>query len=209
MPVAKLRDPQGADKGEVDLPSALFESKIHRHAMWQSVRNYLANQRHGTVQTKNRAAVTGGGTKPWRQKGTGRARSGTIRSNIWVGGGRAFGPTPRDHYYEIPKKVKRLALRSALTVTAKEERVTVLTGSGIEEGKTREAAGLLQSLGLAGTKCLLITEAKDPIVVRAGRNIPHLLTTSAAQVNTYDILWADHVLITSAALEALQEVRVR
>lgn len=209
MPTATLRDPQGAEQGTVELPADLFEAKIHRHVMWQVVTTYLNNQRQGTSQVKTRGMVSGGGKKPFRQKGTGRARQGTSRSNVMVGGARAFGPTPRDYHHDLPKKTRRLALRSALSVRAKEGKVTILTEPGVAEGKTRELAGLLQRLNLAGTRCLLVLEANDPLVVRAARNLQGLTTTSAGQVNTYEVLHADHVLITSPALDALKETRAR
>lgn len=209
MPTASLRDPQGADKGTVELPAELFDAKIHRHVMWQVVTAYLTNQRQGTSQVKTRGMVSGGGRKPWRQKGTGRARAGTTRSNIWVGGARAFGPTPRDYHIDIPKKTRRLALRSALTAKVKDGQLTVVTDLGVTEGKTREIHGLLQRLDLGGRKCLLIVESNDARIIRAARNMPLVATSSAAQVHTYEILRADHVLITNGAVAALKEARVR
>lgn len=206
MATAKLKDPKGGDKGTVELPSELFDAKINRHVMWQAVRNFLNNQRQGTAKVKTRSEVSGGGAKPWRQKGTGRARAGSTRTNIWVGGGRVHGPQPRSHRYELPKKVRRLALRSALTVRAKDDLVTVLTETGVAEGRTKEMTAMLAALGLAEAKCLLVTDAQDDMTVRAGRNIRRLNTTSASQMNCYEVLWADHVVITSAALERLKEV---
>ncbi len=161
MPTAILRDPQGGEKGKVELPSSIFDSKINRHVMWEVVKTYLTNQRQGTSQVKTRGMVSGGGRKPWRQKGTGRARSGTNRSNIWVGGARAFGPSPRDYHRDLPKKVRKLALRSALSVRAREGQITVLTDPGVTEGKTREIYGLLRSMDLAGTKTLLVLDSND------------------------------------------------
>ena len=207
MPTATLRDPQGEEKGTVDLPAAFFESKIHRHVMWQVVTAYLTNQRQGTSQVKTRGMVSGGGRKPWRQKGTGRARSGTNRSNIWVGGARAFGPSPRDYHIDVPKKTRRLALRSAFTAKARDGAVTVLTDLGVRDGKTREITGLLKRLNLAGGRSLILVESNDPNIVRAARNLPTVTTSSAGQVNTYEVLRADHLLITKGALDALKEVR--
>jgi large subunit ribosomal protein L4 len=126
-----------------------------------------------------------------------------------VGGARAFGPTPRDYRIDLPKKARRLALRSALSAKAKDGQVTILTDAGVAEGKTREVFGLLQKLGLTNGRSLLIVEANDPKVIRASRNLPRVTTSSAAQVSTYEILRADHVLITSAALEAMKETRAR
>ena len=207
MASAQLRDPSGAEKGTIELPAEIFEAKINRHVMWLSVVNYQNNQRQGTVKVKTRAEVSGGGPKPWRQKGTGRARAGTTRSNIWVKGGRAHGPQPRDHYIKLPKGVRAAALRSALTVRAKDGAVTVLTGSGVQEGKTREVLQMLKALGLEGTKCLLVLPVGEDRAVAAGRNLDRFGTSSAEQINTYEVLWADHVLITEDALTRLKEVR--
>jgi large subunit ribosomal protein L4 len=207
MPSATLRDAQGLEQGTVELPPELFDAKIHRHVMWQVVTTYLNNQRQGTSQVKTRGMVSGGGRKPFRQKGTGRARQGTNRSNIMVGGARAFGPTPRDYHVDLPKKTRRLALRSALTAKARDGQVTILSTPGVDQGRTREIHGLLQRLNLTGSKVLLVLEGNDPLVVRAARNMPLVRTTSAAQINTYEVLRADQVLITSAALEALKEAR--
>lgn len=209
MATVTVRDPSGAEKGKMDLPPELFEAKISRHVMWQVVTNYLNNQRQGTSQVKTRGMVSGGGRKPWRQKGTGRARSGTNRSNIWVGGARAFGPTPKDYHVQLPKKVRRMALRSALTVKAQNGHLTVLSGLGVTEGKTREIYRLVQSLGLGGQRCLIVVPGNDSLVLRAVRNLPRVTTASAAEVHTYEILRADHVLITGEAIEALKEARAK
>ena len=207
MASAQLRDPSGADKGTVELPAEIFEAKINRHVMWLSVVNYQNNQRQGTVKVKTRSEVSGGGPKPWRQKGTGRARAGTTRSNVWVKGGRAHGPMPRDHYSKLPKGMRAAALRSALTVRAKDGAVTVLTASGVQDGKTREVVTMLKALGLSDSKCLLVVPSGDNSVVLAGRNLRGFDTSSAEQINTYEVLWADHVLITEDALAKLKEVR--
>ncbi len=208
-PSAQLRDPKAGERGKVDLPAEIFGQPINRHVMWLAVDVHLTNQRQGTASVKTRAAVSGGGIKPWRQKGTGRARSGTIRSPIWVGGGRAFGPKPHDHRKQLPKKVRQLAFASALSVRAKDGKVFVVTDVGVEQGKTRELFGLLTSMGLANKPCLLVIDGNDPKVLRAGRNIPWLRTTSAAQANTYDVLRAENIVVTQAAVTALKEGRAR
>lgn len=207
MPTTTLRDHQGADVGSVELPPQLFEAKIHRHVMWQVVTAFLTNQRQGTSQVKTRGMVSGGGRKPFRQKGTGRARQGTSRANLYVGGGRAFGPTPRDYHIDLPKKTRRLALRSALSVRAKEGKVIILASTGINEGRTREVVALLKRLNLEASKCLLVLPGNDPLAVRAARNLPKLRTSSAGQLNTYEVLHAEHVLVTREALDALKEGR--
>lgn len=207
MATAQLKEPTGADKGTVELPAEIFDAKIHRHAMWQAVVVYLQNQRQGTVKTKVRKEVSGGGLKPWRQKGTGRARSGSIRSSIWVGGARTKGPLPRDWTTSVPKKLKGVALRSAFSVRARDGQITVLTEAGVKEGRTKELATLVKNMGLADRKCLLVLEGYDAKALQAGRNLERLSLTNAAEVNTYDVLWADHVLITNAALTTLKETR--
>jgi large subunit ribosomal protein L4 len=207
MPTTTLRDHQGAEVGSVELPDQLFSAKIHRHVMWQVVTVFLSNQRQGTSQVKTRGMVSGGGRKPFRQKGTGRARQGSSRANIYVGGGRAFGPTPRDYHVDLPKKTRRLALRSALSVRAKEGKVIVLAGTGVNEGRTREVVALLKGLGVEAAKCLLVLPGNDPLILRAARNLPKLRTSSAGQLNTYEVLHAEHVLITREALDALKEGR--
>ena len=207
MATAQLKDPTGADQGTVDLPAEIFDSEINRHVMWQAVVNFQRNQRQGTVETKTRCTVSGGGTKPWRQKGTGRARAGSTRTVVWTGGPPTKGPHPRDWYSRLPKKVRSLALKSALTVRAKDGKVTVLTGFGVTEGRTKEVAQLLASLGLNDQKCLLVVEGHDPMVIRAARNLDRLNTTNVQQVNAYEVLWSDHVLVTQAAVDALKEVR--
>ena len=205
MPTTTLRDHQGAEVGSVELPAQLFSAKIHRHVMWQVVTVFLSNQRQGTSQVKTRGMVSGGGRKPFRQKGTGRARQGSSRANIYVGGARAFGPTPRDYHVDLPKKTRRLALRSALSVRAKEGKVIVLAGTGVNEGRTREVVALLKGLGVEAAKCLLVLPGNDPLILRAARNLPKLRTSSAGQLNTYEVLHAEHVLITREALDALKE----
>lgn len=208
-PSAQLRDPKAGERGKFELPAEIFGQPINRHVMWLAVDVHLTNQRQGTAKVKTRAEVSGGGIKPWRQKGTGRARSGTIRSPIWVGGGRAFGPKPHDHRKQLPKKVRQLAFASALSVRAKDGKVFVLTDAGVQEGKTRELFTLLSNMGLANKPCLLVIEGNDPKVLRAGRNIPWLRTTSAAQANTYDVLRAENIVVTQAAVTALKEGRAR
>ena len=148
MATAKLYAPTGEEKGTVELPDWAFAQPIHRHAMWEVVRNYLANIRLGTVSTKTRSFVSGGGKKPFAQKKTGRARAGTTRSPIWVGGGRAHGPQPRSYSFEVPKKVRRLALRSALSMKARQEHVAVLSDLPLQDAKTREVYSVLRNLGI-------------------------------------------------------------
>ena len=150
--------------------------------------------------------MSGGGKKPWRQKGTGRARSGSNTSPLWVGGGRAFGPRPRDYSYTLPKKVRRLALTSALSARAADGQVYVLENLQLDAPKTREVAALLKKMGLAGRKTLLVMDAYDASVYRSTRNIPTVTTRAAHTVNAHDLLAADALVLTQKALARLSEV---
>ncbi|MCK4305510.1 MAG: 50S ribosomal protein L4 [Candidatus Eisenbacteria sp.] len=205
MAVAKRFLQTGEATGEVDLPGGTFGIEPNGHVMWEAVRNYLANQRQGTACVKSRGEKRGGGRKPWRQKGTGRARCGTIRSPIRVGGARAFGPKPRDYSYAVPKKVKRLALQSALSSKAQAGDVVVISDFQVSEGRTREVAGMLKGLGLTGTKCLLVLPEHDPLLARATRNLPDLRTLEFRLLNTYEILQAGRLLIMESAVAKIGE----
>ncbi|MCH7759883.1 50S ribosomal protein L4 [candidate division TA06 bacterium] len=187
-------------KEEKELPSEIFGLKPNGHVLYEAVRIYLANQRQGTASTKMRGEVRGGGVKPWRQKGTGRARAGSIRSPIWVGGGVVFGPKPRDYRSTLPKKVQRLALKSALSARAQKGEVTVLESLHLEEAKTKKMVEILNRLGLK-RGCLLVVKERDETLFRATRNLPHLRLMRARDINTYEVLHAFHVLLTQEALE--------
>lgn len=206
MITAKLFTPAGEEKGTVELPDWAFGSPINRHVMWEVVRSYLANQRQGTVATKTRATVSGGGKKPWAQKKTGRARAGTTRSPVMVGGGRAHGPKPRDYRTEIPRKIRRLALRSALTLKARGERITVLTDLPVPQIKTREVYSVLKNLGTAKGKTLLVLPEHDEKILRASRNIPTLQTAAYANLNTYQVLRCDRLVLLESALNRMKEI---
>ncbi len=205
MAEAKLFSPTGEAKGEVALPDAAFGIEPNRHVMWEAVRNYLANQRQGTASVKHRGEVRGGGRKPWRQKGTGRARAGTTRSPVWVGGGRAFGPRPRDYSYRLPKKIKRLALRSALSAKAQGGEVMVVADFQLKEAKTREVVQLLKSLDLGSARCLLVVPEHDADLARAARNIPKLELLEYRLLSTYEVLHADRLLIMESAVSKIGE----
>lgn len=209
MPTAKLYAPTGEEKGMIDLPEWAFGSTIRRHVMWEVVRNFLANQRHGTASVKNRAAVSGGGKKPWAQKKTGRARAGTNRSPLWVGGGRAFGPHPRSYSYELPKKVRRVALRSALTLKARESNIAVLSELPLTDVKTREVYGVLRNLGLVKGKTLLVLPEHDPQMLRAARNIPKLSTAVFTNLNTYQVLNSDRLVLLESTVNRMREAEVK
>src|SRR5262245_22544795 len=206
---AKLFELDGTPKGETALPDELFGQQVNEHLLWLSVKRHLGNQRQGSAKVKTRGEVSGGGKKPWRQKGTGRARSGSNTSPLWPGGGRAFGPKPRDYRTELPKAQRRQALASALSLKAGEGAVTVLTELTLAEPKTRLMAETLTRLGLADKKTLLVLESADANVLRACRNIGNLHTTLAHQVNPHDLLQAEAVVLTSAGLDRMKEVFLR
>lgn len=191
----------GAKKGSVELDAAVFEVPIREHLLHAEVRRQLSKRQAGTHSTKNRAAVSGGGAKPWRQKGTGRARQGTIRAPQWKGGGSVFGPVPRSHEVALPKKVRRGALCAALSLKCKEGRLLVVDAFDIEAIKTKQVVEALSSLGLDGSaSTLLVLPERNANVERSVRNLPWANTILAAGLNTYDVLRHDHVVVTEGAL---------
>jgi large subunit ribosomal protein L4 len=190
----------GSATGEVDLNSEVFGIEPNQALMHQVVTAQLAGARAGTHKTKSRAEVRGGGAKPWRQKGTGRARHGSIRSPIWRGGGVAHGPTPRDYSQRTPKKMKRLALYSALSVRAAESAIRVIDAFEWESPRTKEALGLLDAVE-AGGKTLVVLGRNDEVARRAFRNLPRVWITSPEQLGAYDVLWASQVIFTRQTLD--------
>ena len=192
----------GKPKGDVTLDGDVFGIEPNTAVMHQVVTAQLAAARAGTASTKTRGEVRGGGRKPWRQKGLGRARQGSIRSPQWAGGGVAHGPKPRDYSQRTPKKMKRLALRSALSARASEEAILVIDTLDWEESKTKRAAGFLETIGSAG-KTLLVVEKTDSVAHRAFRNLPNVVITDPGHVTTYDVLWSDRVVFTTDTVEAV------
>ncbi len=190
----------GDVSGEVELNSEIFGVEPNHALMHQVVTAQLAGARAGTHKTKTRAEVRGGGAKPWRQKGTGRARHGSIRSPIWRGGGVAHGPTPRDYSQRTPKKMKRLALYSALSVRAAESAIRVIDSFDWQNPRTKEAVGLLDAIE-AGGKTLLVLGRGDETARRAFRNLPQVWITSPDQLGAYDVLWARQVVFTRQSLD--------
>jgi len=205
MPTIELLNMQGERVGEIELHPRIFDSKVKVSLLHDVVRMLLNNQRHGTASTKTRGEIRGGGKKPWRQKGTGRARHGSIRSPIWKGGGIVFGPKPRDYRYLLPKKVRRAALYSALSAKLRENRLIVLDELSLPEPKTKEIVRLLQNLMVQG-KALLVTAGPDLHVYRSGRNIPGVKTIAARQLNVLDILNSDRLIMTKDAVATVEEV---
>ncbi len=189
-------------KGTVELPAAVFEAEVKPHLHHAEVRRQLAARRRGTHSTKNRTAVSGGGSKPWKQKGTGRARQGTTRAPQWAGGGVVFGPVPRGYEHALPKKARAGALRSALSAKAGDAAVIVVEDFAIEP-KTRAAARAFDELGVADGKVLLVIEDRNADVERATRNLARARTVPVAGLNVYDVLWADRLVITRAAVDGI------
>src|SRR5688572_23314429 len=200
----------GNRTGERDLPEALFDGTIHEAAMWQVVKAYSANQRQATASTKTRAYVKGGNKKPWRQKGTGRARQGSIRAPHWRGGGNVFGPRANRNFREdVPKQVKWLARRSAYNVRAQDGGVFVIDPLQFDAPKTARVATLLATLGIphnAGINVLVLTDGHKPLLHRSARNIPGVQVRAFGNESVYDLLWADTLIIEGPALERAGEV---
>lgn len=192
----------GAKKKAVALPGTLFDGTVNAPAMHRAVVTYLANRRQGTHATKTRAAVSGGNQKPWRQKGTGRARQGTSRAPHWRHGGVVFGPHPRSYRLGIPKKVRQLGKKSALNARAREEMVFVVDALRYEQPRTKQLVELLGKLGLGGRKVLLLTAGDDLArnIYLSGRNLPTVEVMRFADATAYEILWADAVVIELPAL---------
>ncbi|MBS4021487.1 MAG: 50S ribosomal protein L4 [Dethiobacter sp.] len=205
MPKVALYNTQGEEVGEIELADAIFAVKVNEAAMHQAVLTYLANRRLGTADTKVRTEVRGGGRKPWRQKGTGRARHGSIRSPLWKGGGVVFGPHPRSYRMALPKKIRRLALKSALTSKVSNRSLIVLDQLAMEAPRTKDMVRVLGNLK-TGRKVLIITEAPQENIIKSARNIPGVKTLNATELNVYDILNTDNLVITRQAVARVEEV---
>ena len=196
----------GERNGEHELPESLFDGTVHQPAMWQVVKAHLANQRQATASTKGRTDVSGGNRKPWRQKGTGRARQGSIRAPQWRGGGNVFGPRPGRNYGQaIPKKVRWLARRSAFNARAEDGQVMVMEGFSLEAPSTRAMVTLLETCGATGN-VLILTDGLNGTVHLSSRNLPGVQVRPFGEESTYDVLWADTVIIEAPALERAAEV---
>jgi large subunit ribosomal protein L4 len=200
-----ILDPQGKKSGTRDLAANIFEAPVSVPLMHQVVVAGLAGLRAGTHSTKTRGDVSGGGRKPWRQKGTGRARQGSIRSPQWVGGGVAHGPHPRDHSMRVNKKMRKGALRSALTDALTSGKLAVVSEIAFEEPKTKRATELLSALELDGKVLVVLAQPTDDgAVEKSFRNLADVKVSYAGGLGTYDVLWADRVLVTTSALDALE-----
>ncbi len=203
---AKHFNAQGEEQGTIELPVSVFGQPVHEHAIWEAVRMYLANQRQGTSSVKNRSAVSGGGRKPWRQKGTGRARSGSTRSPLWKHGARAFGPRPRDYSYRIPRKIRALALRSALSARAADLAVAVVDPLDFDKPQTRGIAGLLKKIGVEGKSCLLVLGDHKKNTYMSARNIPRVNTIEVRELNPYVVMQSETILFETSGLAKIEEV---
>jgi large subunit ribosomal protein L4 len=191
---------QGAERDRVTLPAPLFDGTVNMPVMHQAVKAYLANQRQGNASTKIRKYVTGGNQKPWKQKGTGRARQGSIRAPQWVGGGTVFGPIPRSYAQYVPRQVRQLARKSAFNARARENAIYVIDSFTFDAPKTKLLLDLITRLGVADEKVLILTDGVKQNVFLSGRNLPAVHVMPYSDVSTYHILWSDVVLIESGAL---------
>lgn len=203
---AKLYGLDGSEKGTTALPDELFAQPVHEHLVWLAVKRYLGNQRQGTACVKSRGAVSGGGRKPFKQKGTGRARQGSNTSPLMPGGGRAFGPRPRDYRTDLPKKQRRQALVSALSLRASTETVAVIEGIDVAAPKTSKVVSVLKKMGIYGKRTLLVVDQQNEAVWKSVRNIDNLNTTLAHQLNAYDLVNAEALVLTQDGLARVKEV---
>ena len=197
---------RGTARDAVTLPGDFFDGTVHVPVMHQAVKAFLANQRQATASTKTRADVSGGNKKPWRQKGSGRARQGSIRAPQWRGGGNVFGPRPgRNYHQDLPKQVKWLARRSAFNARAEDGSIILIEAITIDSPKTKQITGLLKTTGAEGN-VLLLTDGYKPFVYLSARNVPGVEVRPFGQESAYDVLWADTVIIEASALERASEV---
>jgi len=202
----KVYNQEGAEIGEVELKPEVFGIEPNESAVQQYVTNYLARQRQGNASTRTRREVRGGGAKPYRQKGTGRARMGTWRTPLRRGGGTVFGPHPRDYGSRFPKRMKQLAIRSVFSDKAQSEKVKVIDKIDLDEAKTKSMVTVLSKLDLEGRKCIILEEGRNNNLILSCRNIPGVQVCRAALANGYELLNADYLLITKAGLEKVGEV---
>ena len=205
MPTVDVYNADGKVVSTMELNDSVFGVKVNKDVMHEVVVNYLANQRQGTQSTLTRTEVRGGGIKPWRQKGTGRARQGSIRAPQWVGGGVAIGPKPRDYSYRLNKKVKRLALKSALSSKVEESEIIVLDALDCKEFKTKQVADMLAKLNVT-EKALIVLPENDKKIVNSARNIRGVDATFVGAINTYEVLNHTKCIILKDAVEKLEEV---
>lgn len=205
MPKVAVYNQEGSKVGEVDLNDSIFGIEPNNHVLFEAIVMQQASLRQGTSKVKIRSEVRGGGRKPWRQKGTGRARQGSIRSPQWRGGGTVFGPVPRSYSYKLPKKVRRLAIKSALSAKALEESILVVEALTFDAPKTKEFAKVLNSLPV-GKKALVVTDVPEDNVALSARNIPGVTVIDANSINVLDVVGHETLILTKAAVEKVEEV---
>ena len=205
MPKVDLFNMKGETVGEIELNDNIFGIDVNENAVHLAVQNQLANKRQGTQSTKTKSEVRGGGKKPWRQKGTGRARQGSIRSAQWIKGGIVLGPKPRSYSYTLPKKLKKLALKSALTSKVNEKEILVLDVLNFDSIKTKQMTNVLSSLKVE-TSVLIVLDSKNDAVEKSARNIPGVKTAFVNTINVFDILKYEKFIITRDAVEKVEEV---
>lgn len=187
---------------EIEVADYLLNEPMKPHLVYEVVRKLLAGRRKGTAATKERSFVSGGGKKPWRQKGTGRARAGSIRSPLWRGGGTVFGPHPRDYSFPLPKKVRKAALRSVISYKFKENKLLVLENWDLGEAKTKKFVGALQNLGVKNA--LIVTAGKDEVLQKSARNVPGVQVLELSGLNVHDILRHEHLILSRASLQEME-----
>jgi large subunit ribosomal protein L4 len=206
MPVAGVYDIENNRVAEIELSEAVFGAPVNEDVIYEVVRMQMASRRSGTSAVKGRSDVSGGGKRPWRQKGTGRARAGHSRSPIWRGGGIIFGPTPRDYAFAVTKKVRRLALISALSMKFKDEQMTILRDFPMEEIKTKKFQEVINRFGFE--KALFVIDQPRPVLEKSSRNIPGVKMVRSEGVNVYDLLKYDHVVLLEPSVEKIEGVLV-
>ncbi|RHW33900.1 50S ribosomal protein L4 [Neobacillus notoginsengisoli] len=205
MPKVALFNQNGSQVGEIELNDTVFGIEPNQHVLFEAILMQRASMRQGTHKTKIRSEVAGGGRKPWRQKGTGRARQGSIRSPQWKGGGIVFGPVPRSYSYKLPRKVRRLAIKSALSTKVQEENILVLESLAFDAPKTKDFVNVLKGLSVE-KKALVVTADLDENVALSARNIPGITVVSANGISVLDVINHDKLIMTKAAVEKVEEV---
>ena len=205
MPTVNVYNMEGQQTGTIELNDNIFAAEVNKVVLHQVVVNYLANQRQGTQSTKTRTEVRGGGIKPWRQKGTGRARQGSIRAPQWTGGGVALGPKPRDYRFRLNKKVRKLAFKSALSAKAQADEIIVIEDLKMDEIKTAKIAAMLKGLNVT-SKALIVTAENDTNVYKSARNIKGVEVSNVPTLNTYEILKNDKFIVSKEAIAKIEEV---
>jgi len=205
MPEINIKDKNNTTVGKMDVPESIFGVTAKQGVLHSAVVNFLANQRQGTAATKTKGMVSGGGKKPWKQKSTGRARSGSSRSPLWRGGGTVFGPQPRDYSYSLPKKAKKAALNAAISGKLADGEIIVIDSFGLVKPSTKDVVSLLKNLGLTGKSTLIVVPEKNDAVLLSARNIPGVKVTRVTDLNPYEVAANSWILFDRQAVEMLSE----